>query len=99
MLNLNLVQIFLKRILKYSEQLIFSAAKHLHIHCVAYTLPRNNLLSPLYWGEEVAMEISYNQDSATMAIEKITILGAVWSYQLNSPVNLAHLALAELPIY
>ena len=36
MLNLNLVEIFLKRFLKYSEQLIFSAAKHLHIHCVAY---------------------------------------------------------------
>ena len=33
MLNLNLVQIFLKRFLKYSEQLIFSAAKQIQIHC------------------------------------------------------------------
>jgi hypothetical protein len=27
-----------------------------------------------------------------MAIEKINILGAFWSYQLNSTTNLAHLA-------
>ena len=27
-----------------------------------------------------------------MAIEKIKILGAFWSYQLNSTANLAHLA-------
>ena len=26
-----------------------------------------------------------------MAIKKIKILGAVWSYQLNSTANLAHL--------
>ena len=32
-----------------------------------------------------------NELSATMEIEKIKILGAFWSYQLDSSANLAHL--------
>jgi hypothetical protein len=31
------------------------------------------------------MEISSNEGSASMAIEKIQILGAFWSYQLTAP--------------
>ena len=41
---------------------------------------------------QIAMDFSQNEGLAPMAIEKIKILGAVWSYQLNRTANSARLA-------
>ena len=38
------------------------------------------------------MDFTKNEFSAPKAVEKIKILGAVWSYQLNSTANSAHFA-------
>ena len=42
-----------------------------------YTLPGKILLCPINWGTQLTMEISSNELSAPMAIEKIKLLGAV----------------------
>ena len=52
-----------------------SSAQMAHLN--QFTLPRNSLLRPKNMGPQVSMEISSNELSAPMVIEKIKILGAV----------------------
>ena len=55
----------------------YTVKKPLKYRATVTTLSKKKLLSHLYWGAQVSMEISYNEYLAPMAIEKIKILGAV----------------------